>query len=97
MSLRTFAVVVGLAFLLGGSAILFVALAVESPSGALVQCGNGLGIGFDESAAAAMGSAYVDICGDLRLRRLYWALPVIGVGAVLLIGSLVASRDATRR
>ncbi|KOV80046.1 hypothetical protein [Nocardia sp. NRRL S-836] len=97
MSLRTFAVVVGLAFLLGGAAILLVALAVESPSGALVQCGNGLGLGFDEPAAAAVGSAYVDICADLRQRRLLWALPVIGVGALLLIGSLVAARDATRR
>lgn len=97
MSLRTFAVVVGLAFLLGGTAILLVMLAVEAPSGAIVSCGNGLGIGFDEVSAAAVGSAYVDICADLRHRRLLWALPVIGVGALLLIGSLVASRDATRR
>ncbi|ANZ35138.1 hypothetical protein BBK82_02685 [Lentzea guizhouensis] len=97
MSLRTFAVVVGLAFLLGGSAILLVELAVEAPSGALVPCGNGLGFGFDEPAAAAVGTAYVDICADLRQRRLLWALPVIGVGLLMLIGSLVASRDATRR
>lgn len=97
MSLRTFAVVVGIAFLLGGGAILLVMLAVEAPSGALIPCGNGLGFGFDAPAAAAVGSAYVDICADLRQRRLLWALPVIGVGALLLIGSLVASRDATRR
>lgn len=97
MSLRTFAVVVGLAFLLGGSAILLVMLAVEAPSGALIPCGNGLGFGFDEVTANAAGTAYVDICADLRQRRLLWALPVIGVGALLLIGSLLTSRNATRR
>lgn len=97
MSVRTFAVVVGLAFLLGGGAILFVMLAVEAPSGALIPCGNGLGMGFDEPGAAAVSPAYVDICADLRHRRLLWALPVIGVGVVLLIGSLVSSRKATRR
>ena len=97
MSVRTFAVVVGLAFLLGGGAILFVMLAVEAPSGSLIPCGNGLGLGFDEPATAAIGQAYVDICADLRHRRLLWALPVIGVGALLLIGSLVGSRRATRR
>ena len=97
MSVRTFAVVVGLAFLLGGGAILLVALAVEAPTGSLIPCGNGLGLGFDETATAAFGPAYVDICADLRQRRLLWALPVIGVGALLLIGSLVASRNATRR
>jgi hypothetical protein len=97
MSVRTFAVVVGLAFLLGGGAILFVMLAVEAPSGTLIPCGNGLGIGFDEVAAAAVSPAYVDICADLRQRRLLWALPVIGVGVLLLIGSLVGSRNTTRR
>ena len=97
MSVRTFAVVVGLAFLLGGGAILLVMLAVEAPSGSLVPCGNGLGLGFDEPTAAAVSPAYVDICADLRHRRLLWALPVIGVGAVLLIGSLVSARKATRR
>ena len=97
MSVRTFAVVVGLAFLLGGGAILLVMLAVDAPSGSLIPCGNGLGLGFDEPAAAAVSPAYVDICADLRHRRLLWALPVIGVGALLLIGSLVSTRDATRR
>jgi hypothetical protein len=97
MSVRTFAVVVGLAFLLGGGAILFVTLAVEAPNGALIPCGNGLGLGFDQTAAAAVSPAYVDICADLRHRRLLWALPVIGVGVLLLIGSLVASRTPTRR
>jgi hypothetical protein len=97
MSVRTFAVVVGLAFLLGGGAILFVMLAVEAPNGLLIPCGNGLGLGFDETGASAVGQAYVDICADLRHRRLLWALPVIGVGALLLIGSLVSSLNATRR
>ena len=97
MSVRTFAVVVGLAFLLGGAAILFVMLAVEAPSGSLIPCGNSLGLGFDEPAASAVSPAYVDICADLRHRRLLWALPVIGVGALLLLGSLVSSRKATRR
>ncbi|KJK53463.1 hypothetical protein UK23_00240 [Lentzea aerocolonigenes] len=97
MSVRTFAVVVGLAFLLGGGAILLVMLAVEAPSGSLVPCGNGLGFGFDEPAVSAVSPAYVDICADLRHRRLLWALPVIAVGALLLIGSLVSSRNATRR
>ena len=97
MSVRTFAVVVGLAFLLGGGAILLVMLAVEAPSGALVPCGNSLGIGFEEPVASAAGPAYVDICAELRHRRLLWGLPVIGLGAVLLIGSLVGSRRATRR
>ncbi|MEV6717296.1 hypothetical protein AB0M48_35295 [Lentzea sp. NPDC051208] len=97
MSVRTFAVVVGLAFLLGGGAILLVMLAVEAPSGALVPCGNSLGIGFEEPVASAAGPAYVDICADLRHRRLLWGLPVTGLGAVLLIGSVVGSRRATRR
>ncbi len=97
MSVRTFAVVVGLAFLLGGGAILLVMLAVEAPSGSLIPCGNSLGIGFEEPAVSAAGPAYVDICADLRHRRLLWALPVIGVGVVLLIGSLLSSRKATRR
>ena len=98
MSVRTFAVVVGLAFLLGGGAILFVMLAVEAPSGSLIPCGNSLGLGFDEvprpprSVRPMWTSA--PIC---RHRRLLWALPVIGVGALLLIGSLVGSRRATRR
>jgi hypothetical protein len=97
MSVRTFAVVVGLAFLLGGGAILFVMLAVEAPSGSLISCGNSLGLGFDEPAASAVSPAYVDICADLRQRRLLWGLPVIAVGVLLLIGSLVGSRRATRR
>jgi hypothetical protein len=97
MSVRTFALVVGLAFLLGGGAILFVMLAVEAPSGSLIPCGNGLGIGFDEPSASAVSPAYVDICADLRHRRLLWSLPLIGLGVLLLIGSLVASRNATRR
>ncbi|MCX2954862.1 hypothetical protein [Lentzea sp. NEAU-D7] len=97
MSVRTFAVVVGLAFLLGGGAILFVMLAVEAPSGALIPCGNSLGLGFDEPVASAAGPAYVDICADLRQRRMLWGLPVIGLGALLLIGSLVGARRATRR
>lgn len=97
MSVRTFAVVVGLAFLLGGGAILLVMLAVEAPSGTLIPCGNGLGLGFDEPAASAVSPAYVDICADLRHRRLLWSLPLIGFGVLLLIGSLVASRNATRR
>lgn len=97
MSVRTLAVVVGLAFLLGGGAILFVTLAVEAPSGSLIPCGNGLGLGFDELAASAVSPAYVDICADLRHRRLLWSLPLIGFGVLLLIGSLVASRNATRR
>lgn len=97
MSVRTFAVVVGLAFLLGGGAILFVMLAVEAPSGALIPCGNSLGLGFDEPAASAVSPAYVDICADLRERRLLWGAPVFGLGALLLIGSLVASLKATRR
>ena len=97
MSVRTFAFVVGLAFLLGGAAILFVMLAVEAPSGSLIPCGNSLGLGFDEPAASAVSPAYVDICADLRHRRLLWALPMAAVGALLLIGSLVGSRRATRR
>jgi hypothetical protein len=97
MSVRTFALVVGLAFLLGGGAILFVTLAVEAPSGSLIPCGNALGIGFDAPSASAVSPAYVDICADLRHRRLLWSLPLIGLGALLLIGSLVASRNATRR
>ncbi|MCR3751615.1 hypothetical protein [Lentzea californiensis] len=97
MSVRTFAVVVGLAFLLGGGAILLVMLAVEAPSGALIPCGNSLGIGFEEPAVSAAGPAYVDICADLRQRRLLWGAPVAGLGALLLIGSLVGSRRATRR
>lgn len=97
MSVRTFAVVVGLAFLLGGAAILFVSLAVEAPSGSLIPCGNSLGLGADETAASAVSPAYVDICADLRQRRLLWGLPVVGVGAILLLGSLIGSRRATRR
>ncbi|HUQ61737.1 hypothetical protein [Lentzea sp.] len=97
MSVRAFAVVVGLAFLLGGGAILFVMLAVEAPSGALISCGNSLGLGFDEPAASAVSPAYVDICADLRHRRLLWGLPVIGVGVLLLIGSLIGSRNTTHR
>ncbi|MDX8146396.1 hypothetical protein SK854_30080 [Lentzea sp. BCCO 10_0061] len=97
MSVRTFAFVVGLAFLLGGGAILFVTLAVEAPSGSLIPCGNSLGLGFDEPAASAVSPAYVDICADLRHRRLLWALPMAAVGVLLLIGSLVGSRRATRR
>ncbi|SEQ64770.1 hypothetical protein SAMN05216188_104159 [Lentzea xinjiangensis] len=97
MSVRTFAAVVGLAFLLGGAAILLVALAVEAPSGTLVPCGNGLGIGVDEPAVAAVSPAYVDICADLRHRRLLWGLPVSGVGVVLLVASLIGARKATRR
>ena len=97
MSVRTFAVVVGLAFLLGGGAILLVSLAVEAPSGALIPCGNSLGLGADEAAASAVSPAYVDICADLRQRRLLWGLPVIGLGAILLLGSLIGSRRATRR
>ncbi|SDP62270.1 hypothetical protein [Lentzea jiangxiensis] len=97
MSVRTFAVVVGLAFLLGGGAILFVALAVEAPSGSLIPCGNALGIGFDEPAASAVSPAFVDICADLRHRRLLWGAPVAGLGALLLLGSSVGARRATRR
>ncbi len=97
MSVRTFAVVVGLAFLIGGGAILFVMLAVEAPSGSLIPCGNSLGLGFDEPAASAVSPAYVDICADLRHRRLLWGLPVSGLGLVLLIGSFVGARNATRR
>lgn len=97
MSVRTFAVVVGLAFLLGGGAILFVTLAVEAPSGALIPCGNSLGIGFDEPAAAAVSPAYVDICGDLRHKRLLWGLPMAGVGLLLIVASMLGSRSATRR
>ncbi|SDH50062.1 hypothetical protein SAMN05216553_1259 [Lentzea fradiae] len=97
MSVRTFAVVVGLAFFLGGSAILFVTLAVEAPSGALISCGNSLGVGFDEPAASAVSPAYVDICGDLRHRRLLWGLPMIGVGVLLLAGAMLGSRSASRR
>jgi hypothetical protein len=98
MSVRTFAVVVGLAFLLGGGAILFVMLAVQAPTGSLIPCGNGLGIGFDEPAVSAAGPAYVDICADLRQRRLLWGLSVLAVGVVLLlVASLAGSHRATRR
>ena len=97
MSPRTFIVVIGLAFFVAGLAVLLVALAVEAPNGTLIACGNSLGLGFDEIKASAASPAYVDICANLREKRLVWAAPIVSVGVLLLLGALVVRRRATHR
>lgn len=97
MSPRTFTVVIGLAFFLAGLAILLVALAVEAPNGTLIPCGNSLGFGFDEVDAAVASPAYVDICGNLREKRLVWAAPIVSVGVLLLLGAVVVRKRPTHR
>ncbi|WP_199443372.1 hypothetical protein [Umezawaea beigongshangensis] len=89
MTARAVAIVVGLAFVLAGLVIVVVQLSTEAPTGITISCGNGLGAGFDEEAVRASNPAYAEVCDRLRARRLVWAVPVAGFGAVLLLGGVL--------
>ena len=95
MSPRTVAAVVGVAFFLAGLLIMLLPLSTDSPSGVAIGCGNSVGMGFDQVVVEAEGSAYVDICGRLRMERLAWAAPVIVVGMLCVAGSFVVRRKSS--
>lgn len=95
MSPRVVAAVVGVAFFLAGLLIMLLPLSTDSPAGVAVACGNSVGMGFDEVAVEAEGAAFLEICGRLRMERLAWAVPVVVVGALLVVGSIVVRRESS--